>query len=122
MPRKRFLLPLLLSGALLMVGGAQGLGAELRDGGLPKAVSLSDASYPPAYVHLVQPGKGYVPLYCEGEVSAYTWKGGKIGPQRWNKMHDRMFWRGNGGKVWFDGVRWYNSTRSPVLVAGWCNP
>lgn len=57
------------------------------------------------------------------DVSAYTWKGGKLGRQTWESNGPYVYsqWRsGFGGRVTFDGITFRNETPRRVLVAGWC--
>jgi hypothetical protein len=99
----------------------------------PLAVGLFDATTPPQYeVYL---GVGASVTYAHGrngyncprggyftDVSAYTWRGGSLTVQRWNRDHTLTYWRSqDGGRVTFDGITFRNHSRAPVLVAGWCD-
>lgn len=93
-----------------------------------RPVSLADARTAPADLALVYPGDAYTPVddhgyyQCAGakfsDVSAYSWRGGKLGDQR--RTRRLTFWRARTGRVTFDGRRFRNRTHRPVLVAGWC--
>lgn len=101
-----------------------------------RAVALSDAATPPTNLVLVGAHESVNfalahdgTVYNCGEdrygwfsdVSAYRWNGRALGDQRWNRAHDRTYWRDpRGGRVVFDGVTFVNRTSYPVLVAGWC--
>lgn len=52
------------------------------------------------------------------ELSAYTWRGGRLPAQvRHGGVNSREQW----GRVTFDGITWRNHYNHPVLVAGWCS-
>lgn len=96
-------------------------------GSAPRAVSLSDASVPPSFLRLVKPRRAYVvarqcasgALYSD--VSAYGWRGGRIGRQHWNRARTITYWNTRTGRVTFDGIVWQNNSRRAVLIAGWCD-
>lgn len=112
-----------------------------------KPVGLGDAERPPTYLVYLYP-HGSV-TYASGrdgwncikhgdvthdgyftDVSAYSWRGRAIGPQRWDENgkysssgapSDYWYVRDHhAGKVTFDGITFENHSRVPVLVAGWC--
>lgn len=96
-----------------------------------RPVSLADASTAPTYLVYLWPhasvtyASGHAGYNCRGggwfsDVSAYTWRGAAVGAQHWNRAHDLIYWRTRNGRVTFDGITFYNASRSPVLVAGWC--
>lgn len=93
----------------------------------PRAVSLSDARRAPDTLVYLYPHQRVTPTQCAGsgyftDTSAYTWRGGALSAQRWNRAHDRTFWSAPyGGRVVFDGVTFRNATARGVLVAGWCD-
>lgn len=98
----------------------------------PRAVGLFDAVAPPQYLVYLGPGASVTYAYGHDghncprggfftDTSAYTWRGGSLTPQRWNRDRTLTFWRSqDGGRVTFDGITFRNRTPSPVLVAGWC--
>ncbi len=79
-----------------------------------RAVSLSDASYPPAHVALVAPGSTYS-AGCFTEASAYRWNGSALSAQR--RYRHVLRW----GNVTYSTrtCTWRNHSSYPVLVAGW---
>lgn len=92
-----------------------------------RAVSLSDATYPPTYLRYVYPHRSVTRTRQCGRdgywsnVSAYKWDGSALGAQQWDRRNLRYQWRSLYGRVTFDGITFTNSTRYPVLVAGWCD-
>lgn len=117
--------------AVLMVAAAilagSLLGPTLGHAAEHRSVALTDATIPPTYLTYLWPRARvtYAPN-CQpsgyfSDVSAYRWDGRTLGPQRWNRDHDRTYWRDpSGGRVTFDGITFRNHTNHPVLVAGWC--
>jgi hypothetical protein len=93
-----------------------------------RPVALADASTPPNTLRYVMPGQHVTyPIQCANgsgfwsDVSAYRWNGKPLGAQRWSRSALRWVWDDpRGGRVTFDGITFRNRTRSPVLVAGWC--
>jgi hypothetical protein len=88
----------------------------------PRAVTLDDASYPPTFLVYLNAGQRShdIPQGCS-DLSAYRWNGKALGPQHWNRMHDRILWSTRKGRsVVFDGLSFENRTRLPVVVAAWC--
>lgn len=96
-----------------------------------REVELSDARRPPTRLAYLMPGEART--YARGiegwncrdrtwfsDVSAYHWDGSALGPQRFNRRTQVMFWRSVRGRVTFDGITFRNRTDRPVLVAGWC--
>lgn len=99
--------------------------ASLAHADAPRAVSLADARTAPVSMTYLYPNQRVSPAQCGShyftDTSAYMWRGGALGAQRWNRAHDRTFWRAPyGGRVTFDGVTFVNRTKRGVLVAGWC--
>lgn len=91
-----------------------------------RAVTLGDARYAPSMLVYVYGGGDFTPWQCPAhayfsETQAYTWKGGTLGPQRWNADHTLTYWQASSGRrVTFDGLTFHNGLRGRVLVAGWC--
>lgn len=135
----RSVLSITIAAAALATLGCGGAAADRgatasRPPAVPRAVALADASSPPRELTMLAPGaritygdpatgytchlgrKGYFT-----NTSAYTWRGGKLGPQRWTRDHTVQTWRGRRGRVEFDGITFRNRTSQPVLVAGWCD-
>ncbi len=116
-------------GAAILSLSATALSAELAHAErLPRAVSLSDATHAPRSAFFVFPGETIIgKVQCPRghfwtETSAYRWDGSALSAQRWNRLHDRTFWRDSrGGRVIFDGVAVHNGTRAPIIFAGWCS-
>lgn len=99
-----------------------------------QAVALSDATTAPTYMTLLRPGAsalytGRGGYNCPGgsyftDVSAYTWQGRALGPQRWTRDHTLTYWRVPNHPrqfVTFDGIKFHNDSHRAVLVAGWCD-
>lgn len=103
----------------------------------PRAVGLFDAISAPSRLRYLRPRQSVTFAYgragnnCRrtrhhragffSDVSAYTWRGGSLRPQRWIDSHTVIAWPSqDGGRVTFDGITFRNRTPSPVLVAGWC--
>lgn len=119
---------LVLAAMVLLTWGLAGLArADVR------AVSLSDASAPPASLVYLYPGASVTLAHARtgytcapagryfSDVSAYRWDGSALGPQRWEARALRYVWRDHAGRaVTWDGATWRNHTGAPVLVAGWC--
>ncbi len=84
-----------------------------------KPVSLDDARSAPDSLTLLQAGESAKPAECVTEVSAYGWRGRKLGPQ--TRTHAGFSWRSATGRVTFDGATFRNRSRRAVLVAGWCS-
>lgn len=95
-------------------------------------VSLNDAEAAPTYLVYLWPHAKVTYTYHDGaancpgggyftNVSAYTWRGNAVGPQHWNRIHDLIVWKTHSGRVTFNGITFHNSSRAPVLVAGWCD-
>jgi len=78
----------------------------------PRAVALADASGSPAMLRLVKPRRAYASVrQCARgtyftDTQAYTWRGGKVGRQRWNRDHTVTYWNTRTGRVSFDGIVW----------------
>ncbi len=112
---------------IITAAALAGAAAAPADASYPRAVSLSDASSAPSFLHLVKPGRSYLTLtQCRGDsyfsdTSAYRWNGQQLSAQRWDRDRTITFWRDRrGGRVTFDGIVWRNRTHRSVLVAGWC--
>jgi len=122
----------LLAFCAFMVAAATGHAST----GSPRAVTLSDASFPPTDLVYVYPGqrrtlasdRGFT---CDArgkggyysDTSAYMWSGGAMSAQRWSRDHTVAYWRprGRSGRVTWDGVNVTNRTSQPILFAGWCD-
>lgn len=83
-----------------------------------------------SYFKILQPGESVTKnAQCPRDarwvvVSAYrAGKPGPLGHPQWDRRRTVKTWRGinpSGGRVAFNGRTFHNTTRGPVLVAGWC--
>lgn len=113
--------------ALVVSLGSQSQAASASSASkAPAAVALADARFEPT-VSITLPRGASVTLaeQCDGgtyfsDFGAYRGNGRALGAQRTNKDETLDYWRGNGGRVTFDGVTFENHTRGAVIVAGWC--
>ena len=131
----RYIGPVLLAIAILALVADR----AFADTPHARPVALTDALRPPTVLYYVpgvrvparlphaasSPAVRCLDGVFPTDVSAYTWDGLALGPQRWNRAHDRTYWnvkRGAyvAGRVVYDGDRFWNYSRLPVLVAGWC--
>lgn len=127
-PTREIVLALTLALTFLAIACAPAMAHHVS----AKRVTLADATAAPTELRMLKRGQrvsfdnqcGNSPIgepYYFGNVQAYTWQGGALGGQRWNRAHDRMYWRARTGRVTFDGVTFVNRTKRAVLVAGWCD-
>jgi hypothetical protein len=96
-----------------------------------RAVALRDARSTPDYLHLLRAGHSVVlPKHTHGgctgpqliDLSAYTWRGGKLSPEQIDESDGWVYWFDHRGEaVIYDGLGFQNQTTHAVLVAGWCD-
>lgn len=94
----------------------------------PLAPSISQADGEPE-VRAIMPAGGSITFgerQCEGggffsDTQAFDLDGESLGRQRWSADRTLTYWRGQGGRVTFDGVTFENHTKGTVDVSAWCD-